>query len=262
MSSGSPLPKMPRIETGDFYFALWSHDSLPRSNSADVGDMARFEILGRHFMEFTVTEHYIGAIKDSDTLEAKTRDALSPDKYRFWFDEYELQRKLVTPPGVVAFENSEASHLEVVGAIYHNKGPQVTKAWIIALIDPNSQSEPTEPSPTGLVPPPSYYPSQPNMPVPPEPASPPPPSPSVSSPSANGVPNLPILALFNQYASQLRLDVRWEAECTGPPHQPTWSVRCLVNNQIYGQGSARNQKLAKDEAARQAWAALNFPGSS
>jgi hypothetical protein len=68
MSSGTPLPEMPRIEAEEFYLALWSHDSLPRPND-DIGEIARFEILGRHFMEFTVTEHYIGSIKDSATLQ-------------------------------------------------------------------------------------------------------------------------------------------------------------------------------------------------
>ena len=93
-------------------------------------------------------------------------------------------------------------------------------------------------------------------------------------PGVHMVSNLVTLALVNQTAAQQRIQVAYPAHQDGPPHQPTWTVRCTsmftsgspcmcidfckVNGVEKGIGVGKSQKLAKEEAARQAWAAMGW----
>ncbi|KAJ3721064.1 hypothetical protein C8R42DRAFT_776500 [Lentinula raphanica] len=43
-----------------------------------------------------------------------------------------------------------------------------------------------------------------------------------------------------------------EPERQGPAHDETWSIRVYINNEEYGHGLGRTQKIAKDRAAQQA----------
>ncbi|KAH0838053.1 hypothetical protein J3R83DRAFT_6293 [Lanmaoa asiatica] len=91
------------------------------------------------------------------------------------------------------------------------------------------------------------------------PAPPPIPPPPMSAPlQTGGVPPVNTLALFNQTCSQRGFAINWESESDGPPHQPRWAVKCYVNNQLRGSGTGRNQKVAKEEAARQAFQMLGW----
>ena len=58
---------------------------------------------------------------------------------------------------------------------------------------------------------------------PPMPTGAPPGSPHPMHPGGNGI----TLSLMNQTAMQKGFAVNYEASQTGPPHAPTWSVRCL-----------------------------------
>jgi len=70
--------------------------------------------------------------------------------------------------------------------------------------------------------------------------------------------SLVTLALVNQTAAQKGVQVTYPAEQVGPPHQPTWTVRCCMNGQEHGRGVGKSQKIAKEEAARQAWASMGW----
>ncbi|RXW24466.1 hypothetical protein EST38_g1373 [Candolleomyces aberdarensis] len=76
--------------------------------------------------------------------------------------------------------------------------------------------------------------------------------------SSSQVYNMVTVALMNQKASQMGYQVTYPAEHSGPPHNPLWTVRCCLNNKEYGRGSGKSQKIAKDEAARKAWAAMGW----
>jgi len=70
--------------------------------------------------------------------------------------------------------------------------------------------------------------------------------------------NLISLSLVNQTAMQKGFAINYAASQEGPPHQPTWTVRCLINNVERGRGTAKSQKLAKEEAARRAWLTMGW----
>lgn len=99
-------------------------------------------------------------------------------------------------------------------------------------------------------------------------APPPPPVPSSN--------NFQILAQFNMTAHQRGYTVTYPARSEGPHHTPTWHVQCcrelyhpdviivfpsfiaLVNGEVRGEGVGKNQKQAKELAARQAWLAMGW----
>ena len=66
--------------------------------------------------------------------------------------------------------------------------------------------------------------------TPPQPPNLPPPLPSTPSYNYNQQPSstlsLVTLALVNQTAAQKGISVTYPADQEGPPHQPTWTVRC------------------------------------
>lgn len=199
-----------------------------------------------------------------------------------------------------------------VGAVYHRNrnGFREIQEWISRLIDPDGadaalQGIPTHAKstfpPIAPGPAPSYtshYASQPSQPPPPPPQSPPPPMPSTPyglgntmhgmnmgmntgygsqpQPSGSHMLSMVSVALMNQKASQNGFQVTYPAENSGPPHAPTWNVRCCrecpsfhfhmwcrlsphtVNGKECGRGTGKSQKVAKEEAARQAWAAMGW----
>jgi hypothetical protein len=90
-------------------------------------------------------------------------------------------------------------------------------------------------------------------------------SPSFSSPAYSSAPvssagpsGTQYLPLFNQVATQRRLVVDYPAEFAGPAHAGRWSVKCLVNGVIKGQGQGISKQLAKEEAAREAYHAMGW----
>jgi len=123
-----------------------------------------------------------------------------------------------------------------LGALYIRNGLPTIQDWMSRLIDPDAApSQPDTYAPSST---PSYYgqqnygqqnhsqqmgyfsPAPPLGPPPPLPSSPPPAMPSSSM-------SLVTLALVNQTAAQKGLTVTYPADQIGPPHQPTWTVRCF-----------------------------------
>uniref|UniRef100_A0A0W0FAU2 DRBM domain-containing protein n=1 Tax=Moniliophthora roreri TaxID=221103 RepID=A0A0W0FAU2_MONRR len=260
MSAGPTLPPLLN-DNEDLTLALFTHDSVLRQHNPEIGDVRRFQIIGRQVMEFIVTDHYFTSrptlthdALQREQLQGEKNRALDMDSYKYWFEQYRLRNKFVATPGITPFQDDEEIRdyfHRIIGATYYCNGIEVTKAWIIALIDPNYQS----------LEPPSYAtsPAQSTAFLPPQPSSPPPPTPS--SASTSGLLPLPMLSLVNQLAAQLRMDIRYDGESTGPPHQPTWTVKCMIQNIERGQGIGRSQKAAKEEAARQAWVNMGWgPG--
>ncbi|KAJ8084482.1 hypothetical protein PM082_003252 [Marasmius tenuissimus] len=97
---------------------------------------------------------------------------------------------------------------------------------------------------------------------PPVPNAPPPPQSPTNGPGTHAprpAANLVTVALINQTAAQRNCDLKWEpSPPTGPAHAPTWTVRCTINGVEYGRGTGKNTKVAKEEAARIAWANLGW----
>jgi len=148
-----------------------------------------------------------------------------------------------------------------IGAVYAQSGIAPIQEWMSRIIDPNYTYN-THSQPTRYSPPLASSSSSPA----PQPSTAPPPAP------------LPIayLPLVNQMSSQRFLPISYPAQSSGPSHQPTWTVRCIsafpkpnltdtiinlcsvVNGEERGVGKGKNQKIAKEEAAKQAFLAMGW----
>ncbi|KAF9020306.1 hypothetical protein BDZ89DRAFT_1203777 [Hymenopellis radicata] len=81
---------------------------------------------------------------------------------------------------------------------------------------------------------------------------------STPNPMAPAQPGLAFLPLFNQTASQRRVNVEYKADFSGPPHAGKWTVTCVVNGISKGTGSGGNKQIAKEEAARAAYYSMGW----
>jgi len=212
----------------------------------------------------------------------------APTTLNTWLDFYDLKRKLRVPPNQSnaiynnALEMATYFHT-YVGALYvDKKSLKAIQDWISKLIDPtaeppvtieqfgqdgigitsyrNSYPSPqsqtySSPSSSGIF---SSPPASSSYSVPTPPAGPPPPLPSSPPRPLAGTINLISLSLVNQTAVQKNFSINYVASQEGPPHQPTWTVRCLINNVERGIGVGKSQKNAKEEAARRAWLAMGW----
>ncbi|XP_028845810.1 interferon-induced, double-stranded RNA-activated protein kinase-like [Denticeps clupeoides] len=67
------------------------------------------------------------------------------------------------------------------------------------------------------------------------------------------------VATLNQYGQQQRVQVRFEeVAASGPDHIKTFTIRAVVNNTAYPEGSGRSKKEAKEKAAQKALEALRL----
>jgi len=147
-----------------------------------------------------------------------------------------------------------------LGALYIRNGLSTIQDWISRLIDPNVAPEQAFCLPSNYSPYVQQNFGQQQYFHPAPPPGPPPPLPSSSPPSVmpSSSMSLVTLALVNQTAAQKGFTVTYPAEQVGPSHQPTWTVKCFLNGHERGRGVGKSQKVAKEEAARQAWATMRW----
>lgn len=287
--SGSELPQLPRIDGDmDLMLDVYTHPSLLQQGAQmrdDYGDIYRLRDLGAKVFEMAVTYHLF-AKKPSlrvEEIESERTKFLSEEQAYDWVTSYGLKGKLriaITEISLLDDAKEMQNYFHTyIGALYirNGHGP-LLQNWISKLIDPGYiadvvlpaeglklNTQPNPPAYSSASTPSSYQsfasPPPPTGPAPPLPASPPPPS--VPSPGGSGnmpssMMNLVTLALVNQTAAKKGVAISYSAVPQGPPHQPTWTVRCLINDQERGIGVGKSQKQAKEEAARQAWLAMGW----
>lgn len=161
-----------------------------------------------------------------------------------------------------------------LGAVYYRSGLSVVQSWISRLIDPDTPIQPpqvpfghdgrstmnfNDVSSSSSFSYGNFVPAQPTGVPPPLPSSP-----------ANVT-----LALVNQTAAQKSCTISYPASQQGQSHLPTWTVKCVskylfpqrvyvvlttckVNGVEKGIGVGKSQKVAKEEAAKQAWVAMGW----
>ncbi|TFK20011.1 hypothetical protein FA15DRAFT_673926 [Coprinopsis marcescibilis] len=289
------LPPLPKIE-GDVELLLdvFTHESLRLPDTPlneDYGDTNRLAALGAHVLELVVATHWFHAKGDgflpADKLKEKIKESLSETTVNSWMNEYGLKSKLRIAPSAMKVVESNQEMRKVfetyVGAVYfrNRNGFQEIQSWISRLIDPTNASATLDSIPDhSAVQPPAHARAPAPAPAytsqygynfsqyaqPPPPKSPPPPIPgppqsqyaSYSQAPAGSHLSMVSVALLNQKAAQNGLQVTYPAEHSGPPHAPTWNVRCCLNGREYGRGIGKSQKIAKEEAARHAWAAMGW----
>ncbi|ESK90931.1 ribonuclease iii [Moniliophthora roreri MCA 2997] len=285
----------PKIEgEEDLLLDVYTHKSLqkPGMQDNDYGDTERLALLGEKILDMVVCSYFFKKSKPMRTAQQIRQDVvdtLTTENYNRWLEQHHLKGKLRFAPNVDPNPLQDPQELRhyfntFVGAVFLRSGVDVVNSWIVSLLDPTAVFNPadvaeqqttpiatssnapppylqshTQYQPQLANPPPPPPPPPPAAMPPPMPAQPPPPPPmSHSPPRANGLQFLPTLALVNQTAAQRGLQITYEADSFGPPHQPTWTVRCLINGHEQGRGTGRNQKQAKEEAARQAWVNMRW----
>ncbi|KAJ7161437.1 hypothetical protein C8R43DRAFT_335579 [Mycena crocata] len=240
------IPALPKIEGDvDIILDIYTHHSLKGNNTmnSEYGDTERLVELGRKVLDMTLVVHLFHKhpLLVAEEISSQSKTAVSDVNLREWLTAYDTKTKFRAAPGACDIlespEDMRKFFHAYIGALYIRNGINQVQAWVSALVDPEADvnSFATPPPPVGM----------------------PPPLPqNTSSPQPNT--GLSLLALLNQTATQNRLSVTYPAEQTGPPHAPTWSVRCQINNIDKGRGTGKSQKLAKEEAARQAMKAMGW----
>ncbi|KAG5637643.1 hypothetical protein H0H81_003720 [Sphagnurus paluster] len=261
------LPPLPKIEGDiDLVLDIYTHSSLrfpsgPDSLNDDYGDTDRLAELGSRILDLAVTFHFYSKkpmLTANEIAEHRDR-VLSDEQLSSWLDEYGLKTKLRYAPTA---KDEVGSPQELrrffhtyIGALHIRNGMATIQEWISRLIDPDAPPMPRPFSPTvSDIPPKQLGWGQPFP-----PSHPPPPLPSpMYQPTPSDVPKTVSLALVNQTAVQHKIKVTYLAEQEGPPHSPTWTVRCMMDDVEKGRGTGASQKKAKEEAARQAWGMMGW----
>jgi len=239
------IPALPKIEGDvDVILDIYSHQSLKGDNhmNEEYGNLDRLVEIGSRVVDMTLAVHFFHKrpMLLAEQITDEMQLAVSNAKLREWLSAWNIKSKFRAAPGTCEILESPDDMRKFfkayVGALYIRNGVSQVQAWISALVDPNADinSFGTPPPPIGLPPP-----------QPGHAGSPPPTQFS--------------LLIMNQIAAQKGLSVTYPAEqVAGSSHNPTWKVSCCINGERKGEGTARNQKTAKEEAARQAFAVLRW----
>ncbi|KAH7916468.1 hypothetical protein BJ138DRAFT_1052838 [Hygrophoropsis aurantiaca] len=256
-------PALPTLE-GDIMLDVFTHRSMLSGITHDTtyGDTERLAELGESVFEMIITYilHSERPVLQADELMSKKERLMEADSISEWLSYYGLKNKVRCLPEVrETLDSPEETRFlfySYIGALYSVQGFHTVLNWISKLIDPASEPRhpPSSNAMTGRAP--SVFSSRSSVPPPP-PSQPPPTAPP---PPPSTLPTISVLAIFNQTMTQQGSTVEYPAESSGPSHQPRWVVRCIVNGVERGQGIGRSQKIAKEEAAKQAFAALGLIG--
>ncbi|KAF8634873.1 hypothetical protein AX15_000628 [Amanita polypyramis BW_CC] len=259
------VPLLPTI-AGDAHIILdvYTHSSLRNHLSKsfgqnklndEYGDADRLALLGREVLDLAITHHWYrkSPLISAEELRTKQQDSLSDSRLKECIDGYSLIQKLRYVPNTTVDAQTCRTFLDTyIGALYIRNGLQAVQDFVSKLIDPSAPQEDQEMTDTVLFNPYHH--------TPPQPSHPPPPAPPDYTQTVVGSSNsmnVVSLAVFNQVATQRGYVISWQAESTGPPHQPTWTVRCCLNGVEKGRGTGRSQKMAKEDAIRQAWTVMS-----
>jgi hypothetical protein len=251
------LPPL-RLEGNDKNEAYTTRFTLA-ANSAQELSWARSVFSGAKLLDFAVVRHW--STRDpsltADNLQTKLESFLSGCLLQRCITEYNLADNIQCPEGTTIGESVCRDFLAInVAKLYDQVGMPSVQEWVSALVD--AGATPPAKSINDAVAEPSKIlvdPSGSGTPAPPY-------SPPIRS-SGGSVGEDPLalvtLAVFNEYATQKKNHkVVWQAESSGDHHRPTWTVKCLLDGQVKGTGEGRNQKAAKEEAAREAWRTMGW----
>ncbi|KAF8644982.1 hypothetical protein AX16_008156, partial [Volvariella volvacea WC 439] len=258
-----PLFEPPSIE-GDpaICFDIFIHESLQplplhSRYNPEYGTPERLADVGWSALQLAITLYFFS--RDEQATDAELRE-----RREQFFDDasimnvaqsYGFRDRIRMHPDRPDVRESPQEMRKLVnkyaGALYIRSGLGPIQAWVQQIMEPDEEPimQPTHPDP------PLYDNSWRRSPPQPPPMSSPPPSTGRPfSPAAPPpTPSFPPLMLVNQTAMQRGHHLTYSPSQTGPAHVPTWTVACLVDGVERGRGTGKSQKVAKEEAARQAW---------
>jgi len=252
MENIPPLPKL----SGELMLEVFTHKSLRPDSSGEptndeYGGNDRLAELGAKVLEMAITFCLFSKrpmLKATD-IEKQREELLSERNLENWISSYKLRERLRYAPSVVEdVKRPEESRFLLncyIGAVHVENGLLPIQEWANRLINPDA---PPLPRPSSD---PNFYNAQtPGSPQPPLTAPPPLPN--------QNLPSMGVVALLNQTAVQRGIAISYDAASIGPPHQPTWTVTCMLNGIERGRGVGKSQKVAKEDAARQSFSALGW----
>ncbi|KAJ3781380.1 hypothetical protein GGU10DRAFT_390660 [Lentinula aff. detonsa] len=270
----TPLPAFPAIGGDDaidlslaIYVPHLSGADLPGRYSSD-----RLAELGNQALNLTVTQYLFSKQPplDAEKIAEERESILEEDTILAWLDLYptEKQRYLARYPNL----NRKASEmclffLSYIGAVFVSNGMSthpILASWIgdlilkadirISIISGDEPSSSAHKSPPPVYISGSSY----SLTTPPlTPANSPPSSPSSAGPSP--LTRDKTLLLVNQIARQKGVDIQYVDERKGGlDHVPEWVVHCLMDGQEKGCGRGSNKRIAKIQAAREAYMAMGW----
>ncbi|KAJ7293718.1 hypothetical protein C8J57DRAFT_35811 [Mycena rebaudengoi] len=240
--SNSTVAPLPSIQGPiDIILDIYSPQSTNRGPvNQEYGDIDRLVQLGSKALDMISAAYlfYKRPMLTADEIVDAEKDLVSDEKLQYWLSEYNIKSNFRGDPDILNSPTEMRKFFHAyIGAVYIRNGFAQVEAWISALIDPDATLS-------------SH--------VAPQPLTAPPPLPTnqAAGPPPNS--SLVTLALVNQVASQKGIPVTYPAQQTGPPHAPTWTVSCCMSGVEKGRASGKSQKIAKEEAARQAFIAVGW----
>jgi ribonuclease-3 len=260
------VPPLPPLH-GDLMLDVFTHRALTQdvpNEHTSHGNSDRLAQLGKSVLDTIVTYILFAErpMLSGEELKVKHDQTLSDESIVAWLTAYDIELKKRVRLGGArgVLDNPEEARFLInsyVGAVCIQDGLQAATDWISNLVMPEGQppalvdDSQNRNSPTTSPESPAIA----SLPVTQASTSAPPPyypTPPEASTIPSGVPQ-GTLALFNQTCHQRGFSVEWIASANGAQHDPRWDVKCKVNGVERGYGLGRNQKLAKELAAYEAY---------
>ncbi|KII92599.1 hypothetical protein PLICRDRAFT_50990 [Plicaturopsis crispa FD-325 SS-3] len=268
-------PSLPQIN-GDLMLDVFTHRSLRPTPVGDYAGSARLAVIGDKMLQMAVALCSFShrPVLSAEELEVRV-DILCDERIEEFVQIYGLWDKLRRPHDIDNANSTETAEEKrflfnsYFGAVYlqtNSVSPIVE--FMSRAISPDAEppsvsgastsAGPISPVANRHSPSPQSSPVQSDAQPQPPPYAPPP-LPSHAAPASPPLPSsFTVLALLNQTAIGMGMHIEYPARSEGPPHMPRWTVRCLINGVEKGAGVGRNQKTAKEEAAKQAFQAMGW----
>lgn len=288
ITNSSPgLPPLPGIHGDDAndlildiytHPSLFSHNASPDELKPGYGNTQRLAELGVQVLRLAATQYYFSyhPLLKANELVTKTLEMTSGAKVHEWLNAYELKGKFSLPLEISPMHvHADTAEMEryfytIVGALTYCNNAAVVVAWAISLFSLADGVKIEDGDATmAEAPPPGY-------PAPPLPGysnagsnqgqSPPSPAHSDGRSAPGGgsqepmpsIMNVISVAYVNEMASKKKVSIDYHQEKTGQDHNPSWTVRCVIDGEERGRGTATKAKSAKEEAARRAFFAMGW----
>ncbi|KAJ3928822.1 MAG: hypothetical protein NXY57DRAFT_964186 [Lentinula lateritia] len=272
------LPPLPKIEHDlDLTLAVFTHKSVGINSTAGPThyDGDRLTEVGEKALDLAVTNFLYckQPVMNGEEMRKQRGKILQDEGILQWLDYYKLKPKLRTADLTILENPREMKKyfFTYVGAVFISGDMSAVNNWIAPLIDPNaallpdfiSASNSSSSQTSQQTSPQSQHSSSrpPQYTAPPPPLGNPPPIPPDYPPagsSSMGAAALLTLATINQTAVQKGVNIQYQGDSSGPAHDPTWTVHCLINGQEHGTGTGKNQKVAKLEAGKAAYLSMGW----
>ncbi|KAJ3548606.1 hypothetical protein NMY22_g1206 [Coprinellus aureogranulatus] len=258
-------------DAAELSLAVFSHRTTAPDDAPQhpgFGNSDRLCQLGTQVLQCAATQYYFRhpAMFTAEHIRERVGRIMMGHKIHDWLDFYDLKSRLIFGPelnkGELLGNDGEMSKYfcTYIGAAFYCNGCNKVENWIGNLLNASLDGVKVELEDAVVVPgqegpsPPVYTP-------PPIPSNYPGPSSREEStevlPLPPDVSNLP-RSFIHETAMKNRVNISYSESSEGPSHNPTWTVRCLINQEERGRAVAPNKSVGKDLAARHAFVAMGW----